>query len=108
MSNLTDKTSPKLPSFPQNYNSRETPSKDLDVENNFYRLGLNSATKNPIEAATDIRKKVNLQSKIRPHDETEHIKTLKNALREAMDENDRVYNINISFFFIIQASKSSL
>ena len=100
MSNLTENTTTNRSALAPIGNTKPLGAEsNADIENNVIKPGMQSAVKNQNES-TGSKKKVIMKPKElkeKPDEEAELIKTLKNTLKEAMDENDEVRQSN-SFF----------
>jgi len=90
MSNLTENaTSNRSPLTSLGNTKPLTRENTADIENEVAKFGMHSAVKNQNEA-NNSKKKVIMKPKEKQETETEEVKTLKNTLKEAMDENDTV------------------
>jgi len=98
MSNLTEKNTPKRDPLSRicSTNSQQTENPP-DLENTLARMGFSSAVKN-FDESKEMKKKVITKPKKESPEELELVKVLKNNLKEAMDENDMVKSLKISFF----------
>lgn len=93
MSNLTENTDSNRSPLTALGNTKPlTRGNTADIENEGAKFGMQSAVKNQNEA-NNSKKKVIMKPKEKQEKqetETEEVKTLKNTLKEAMDENDTV------------------